>query len=362
MTPEQPSNRREFLRGAGCAASAVAATCLANRTATAAPTQQGGRRGAQRLTVERLKQFEALRYGMFISYDVQAFVPYEVRHSKRLTDEQRLLSPTVYAPDRLDVGQWIAVARDAGMKYAVLTAERHPGFCLWPSKHTNYTVANSGNKTDVVAKFVEACAKCGVQPGLYYPSVDIYHCFGRPPQDDWKYVTSGYQTFQTNQITELLTDYGAIAEVWIDIPSVLGRGYRTYLYDHIARLQPNSVIMMNAGIQDGTDLDSRLERFWPTDLIAIEKRLPPDGGYQPWRTIEGKEHYLPGEVCDSIMRTSWCWKEGDTPRDDQELLAQFQACRQRGVNFLLDAPPDNHGLIPQSTVESLMRLRRNAAI
>ena len=352
-------DRRDFIRDAGTAAGAVAACCLgASASAEESAAQNDGRRGAQRLSLERLKQYESLGYGMFISYGVQAFVDGCIHSGKT---KRRDVPASAYAPDKLDVGQWISVARDAGMKYAVLTAKRHPGFCLWPSKHTDYTVANSGNKTDVVEAFVKACEQRGIEPGLYYPSVDIHHCFGRPLKDDWKYTTSLYQTFQTNQITELLTGYGPIAEVWIDIPPVLGRGYRTFLYDHIARLQPNAVIMMNLGIQEGTAIEKSVERFWPSDLIAIERRLPPESGHQPWRTIEGKDYYLPGEVSDSI-KPSWYWVKDETPRSDAEVLAQFQACRQRGVNLLLDAPPDNHGLIPQSTVDALMRLRRNAGI
>jgi len=348
-------NRREFLT---CSVAGAAATCCfagaAAKEGRAAESET--RRGAQRLSVERLQQFEALRYGMFISYDIQAFYPGRI-HGK-VSEEKRRIPASIYAPDKLDVNQWISVARDAGMKYAVLTAKRHPGFCLWPSKHTDYTVANSGNKTDVVERFVKACEKCGVQPGLYYPSVDFHHLSGRRPEDDWKYVTSIHQTFMTNQITELLTGYGSIMEVWIDIPKVLGRGYRTFLYEHIARLQPNAVVLMNGGFHDGTKVP--VDSVWPTDLLSLERTLPAKG-FQKWKTVEGKEYYLPGEYCDSI-NPSWWWVQGEKPRDDQEVFKQFLACQAAGVNMLLDAPPDNHGLVPQATIDALMRLRRNAKI
>lgn len=351
-------SRRGFLQGT---ATAVAAGCLAGVPGAEAGAAEppGDARGAQRLSLERLKGFEALRYGMFISYDVQAFVPYNLH---KAPEDKRRVPASVYAPDKLDVKQWISVARDAGMKYAVLTAKRHPGFCLWPSQHTDFTVANSGNKTDVVAKYVKACGQCGVQPGLYYPSVDVYHLGGRPANTDWKYTTSLYQTFMTDQLTELLGNYGPIAEVWIDIPVVLGPGYRTFLYQHIAGLQPDAVIMMNAGIQDGTDTEALVPKIWPSDLIAIERRVPPETGHEKWRTIGGKRYYLPGELCDSIMEKSWYWVEGERPRADEDLAAQFEICRERGVNYLLDAPPDNHGLIPPATIEALQRLRRNAKL
>lgn len=351
--------RRGFV-GAVCGAAAAFSSGCAGVSRTSgcpASSPSAARRGAQRLSVERLRQFEALGYGMFISYDIQAF--YKGRIHGKVTDEMRRIPPAVYAPDKLDVEQWIAVARDAGMKYAVLTAKRHPGFCLWPSKQTDYTVAHSGNTTDIVERYVKACEKCGIVPGLYYPSVDFHHLGGRPPQDDWKYVTSVHQTFMTNQITELLTNYGPIGEVWIDIPHVLGRGYRTFLYEHMARLQPNAVILMNGGFHDGAKVP--VDNVWPTDLISLEVTLPPKTGYPKWKTVEGKEYYLPGEYCNSIM-PQWWWVEGDKPKPDKVVLDQFLACRAGGVNVLLDAPPDNHGLIPQETVEALMRLRRNAGL
>jgi len=313
-------------------------------------------RGNQRLSLDQLKSWESLGYGMFIHFGMSTFVQNELPDGKA--------PATTYAPDRLDVDQWVSVARDAGMKYIVLTAKHVAGHCLWPSRRTDYTVANSTDRTDVVEKFVAACQKCGVLPGLYYCSWDNHNRFGSKTPSDPKgdlppYTTSLYQGFQTAQITELLTQYGRIAEVWIDIPGVLGRGYRTFLYRYIAELQQETVIMMNSGISDGAEYN--VDYAWPSDLIAIERRLPPESGHQKWRTIEGKDYYIPGEVCDPIGK-EWFYVDGDNPRSDRELLDQFQACKARGVNLLLDVPPDKHGVIPERFVEALMRLKKNAGL
>jgi len=173
------------------------------------------------------------------------------------------------------------------------------------------------------------------------------------------YTTSLYQRFQTAQLTELLTQFGPIAETWIDIPGVLGRGYRTFLYHDIARLQPQTVIMMNNGICDGANYN--VAYAWPADIIAMERNVPPGAGHQKWRQIEGKKYYMPGEVCDPIGK-DWFWVAGDKPRSDESLANQFHACRTGGVNLLLDVPPDKHGLIPDESVAALMRLRKNANI
>ena len=361
------STRRNFL--AGAATTAVAActpAALCNRAAFAAPADAANA-GSQRLSLAQLRNWEALGYGMFIHFGMSTFTQNELPDGKA--------PPATYAPDRLDVDQWVGVARDAGMKYIVLTTKHVAGHCLWPSKHTDYTVANSGSKTNVVEAFCRSCAKRGILPGFYYCSWDNHNRFGsRTPSDGgWNgmngvpksqeklppYTTSLYQNFQTAQLTELLTQFGPIAETWIDIPGVLGRGYRTFLYEHIARLQPQTVIMMNNGICNGTNYD--VDYAWPADLIAMERNVPPGVGHQKWRQIEGKKYYMPGEVCDPIGK-NWFWVAGEKPRADEALLKQFHDCRAGGANLLLDVPPDRHGLIPAETVAALNRLQKNAKL
>lgn len=311
--------------------------------------------GAQRLSVARLRQWEALGYGMFIHFGMSTFAGQEIPDGKA--------PASTYNPDKLDVDQWVQIARDAGMRYAVLTTKHVAGHCLWPSRHTDYTVVTSGNTTDVIGAFVKACERRGVLPGFYYCSWDNHHLFGSltPSLTKWEkaFTTSRYQDFQTAQVTELLSQYGPIAEMWIDIPGVLGRGYRTFLYHHIAALQPDYVIMMNSGISDGTGYN--VDYAWPSDLIAIERNLPPPSGHAPWRTIEGKPYYLPGEVCDPIGK-EWFYVEGDHPRPDDELLTLLTETRKRGANLLLDVGPDRHGLITDECRKALLRLRKNAGL
>ena len=118
--------------------------------------------------------------------------------------------------------------------------------------------------------------------------------------------------------------------------------------------------MMNSGIADGGQLQRRLRLAFGPDR-AGDGTFRPGTGHQKWREIEGKKYYMPGEVCDPIGK-DWFWVAGDRPRPDEALLKQFEACRQGGVNFLLDVPPDKHGLIPDETVAALMRLRKNAKL
>lgn len=363
-------NRRDFLKKSSQGGFLALASCSSGCLSTdKSPSDKPeSRRGHQRLSVQRLKEWEKLRYGMFACFAMNTF------DTKKYAPGQ--IPADLYAPHSLDVEQWISVARDAGMTYAVLTVQTETGFCLWPSNHSDYTVANSGNKTDVVERFVKACDKKGLMAGLYYCSMDNYHGYGSLTRDFAKrgfiprfprtqhedlppYTTSVYQTFMTAQITELLTRYGPVGEVWIDLPGELGRGYRTFLYHYIAELLPDAVIMMNNGVPDSTKYD--VEYAWPSDLIAMERGLPPESGYQKWRIIEDKDYYVPGEVCDTLGE-KWYHDVSDPPRSDKRLLGMYQACQKGGANLLLSVPPSKHGVITDDYIKVLMRLRKNTKI
>ena len=313
-----------------------------------------------RLSLEQLQAWESLGYGMFIHFGMSTYV------GKEFPDGSNPAS--LYAPDQLDVEQWASVARDAGMKYAVMCAKHVAGHCLWPSAHTDYHVGNSTNATDVIELFVAACEKKGIMPGIYYCSQDHHHTFGLETNgftydEDpgvsgyFPYVSKEYEKFQTAQLEELLTQYGTIGEVWIDIPAFLSQDYKHRLYNSIRSWQPETVIMMNHGCGNGSNFNVR--KAWPTDLIAIERHLPDSmTAHVKRRKIKGKEYYLPGEVCEPIGR-EWFYVEDDTLRSDGELLGMYLVARARGTNLLLDVPPDKRGIIPEATVESLMRLRKN---
>lgn len=309
--------------------------------------------GGQRLSVRQLQAWENLGYGMFIHFGMSTFDGKETSKGDKPS--------TYYNPKQVDVDQWIRTARDAGMKYAVLTTKHVSGHCLWPSQYTDYDVETSGNRTDVVRAFVDACRKYGVIPGFYYCSWDNHHLMDSktPSMTAWDdaYTTSEYQDFQTKQLEELLTQYGPIGEVWIDIPGVLTRDYRNKLYRQIAEWQPDAVVVMNNGTGDGSKL--KIDYTWPTDVVTIERHVPNSHTkHVKWRTVEGRTYYLPGEVCDPIGQ-EWFAVDGDKPRSDEELLGMYLTARSRGANLLLDVPPGKDGRIPDMYVKALMRVRVN---
>ncbi len=166
-----------------------------------------------------LARWESLQYGMFIHFGLSTFMQEEYGQKEAATCAD-------YRPSRLDVDQWARVAQDAGMKYAVLTTKHCYGHCLWPSQYSDRTVAQSPVKDDVVRLFVTACRQRGIQPGFYYLlGWDNYHQQRMTPDQ--------YEEFCRNQLRELLTNYGAITVLWLDIPWDLGPGTSQRLQRHL---------------------------------------------------------------------------------------------------------------------------------
>lgn len=312
--------------------------------------------GNQRLSIAQLNQWLSLRYGMFLHLGMSTYDGNEYSEGE--------LPATAFDPQELDFHAILSLAREAGMKYAVLTTKHVSGFCLWPSAHTDYHIGHSGCPRDLVREFVEACRAHDIMPGLYYCQWDNHHKMGSLMPGNgvslWHASASPeYVEFQRKQIRELLTNYGPIGEVWIDIPGVLDRVNRARLYTEIAELQPQAIIIMNHGLSDG--IEFKINYAWPTDVMTIERFSPLRNhqvqGHPAWREIEGKEYYVPAEVCD-IMGQTWFASDDDVPKTVNDILGGYLLAVNRGANFLLNVSPDRKGRLPTWQVEYLLELRQ----
>ena len=150
--------------------------------------------------------------------------------------------PALFNPTQLDARQWVQAAKDAGFKLVILTAKHHDGFCLWPTATTKHSVKSSpwkGGNGDVVKEVAKACKDLGVKFGVYLSPWDM-----NAPM----YGTDAYNDFFVQQLTELLTQYGTIDEVWFDGANGEGPNGKKQVYDfgrwyqHIRKLQPQAVI------------------------------------------------------------------------------------------------------------------------
>lgn len=149
----------------------------------------------------------ARKYGMFIHFGINTF------HDQEWTDGSKPASS--YQPTTVDAEQWIRAARDAGMKYVILTAKHHEGFCLWDSKYTEYDVANSGNKTNVIEAVAKACKKYDIGLGLYYSLWDRkVNADVKDQSQDAAY--NKYMLRQLDELIDIVQPYTHIVEFWFD--------------------------------------------------------------------------------------------------------------------------------------------------
>jgi alpha-L-fucosidase len=328
---------------------------LALALAAAAACSSGGRAPATERTPV-LAEWEALRFGMFIHFGMSTFTGQEFGSVSAQAKE--------YAPTALDVDQWIRVARDGGMTYAVLTTKHCYGHALWDSKLTGYDVEAGPDRTDVVRAFVDACRRYGLKPGFYY-------LLGWDKVNQWARTPADYEAFCRGQIGELLTGYGPIAEIWLDIPWDMGpdtEGVLTRLYDHIKSLQPDCLVLLNQGFVDGGGVREMAPTYahreyglppvplWPKDLNNGEVTAPPPSGHEPKIPVRGRTYYLPMETCDTLAH-HWFWEPGDALKSVRTLARLYRSTVDRGANLLLDLAPDRTGRIPEATARRLLEMK-----
>ena len=265
----------------------------------------------------------------------------------------------LFNPEKLDCRQWARICKQAGMKGIIITAKHHSGFCLWPSKYTEYSVKNApwkNGKGDIVREMADACKEYGLKLGIYLSPWDRNHPdYGKPE----------YITYFRNQLTELLTNYGAIFEVWFDGANG-GTGYygganenrkidRTTYYDWsntykmIRKLQPNIVIWNDGGDRAdlrwvGTEGGWVGETNW--SLLNAKGDVPFDMLHYG---VENGDSWVPAEVNTSI-RPEWFYHPGENERVKTvpHLMETYYNSIGRNGTLLLNFPIDTRGLIHEN--------------
>lgn len=276
--------------------------------------------------------------------------------------------PSQFLPTALDCRQWARTARNAGFRAMILTAKHHDGFCLWPTRTTEHSVASSpwrNGKGDVVREFVDACRAEGLRPGLYCSPWDRNAAvYGNSPR---------YNAMYQLQLTELLSDYGAIAEVWFDGANGEGPNGRHQVYDWpttfalVRRLQPDAVIFSDAGPDlrwIGNEQGSAGDPNWST----VDPASVPYPGADGPGIIDALQHgdprgtvWRPGET-DTSIRPGWFHHpaEDQQVHSAEELLALYLSSVGRNSKLLLNVPPTREGLLHPTDVAQLLEMRRRS--
>jgi len=269
--------------------------------------------------------------------------------------------PAVFAPENLDARQWTRTAKRAGFRAAILTAKHHDGFCLWPTRTTKHSVASSpwrDGRGDLVREFVDACQAEGLKPGLYLSPWDRNaSVYGDSPR---------YNDFYCDQLTELLTHYGHIHEVWFDGANGEGPNGKKQTYDWprvwslVRRLQPHAIIFSDAGPDVrwiGTENGVAGDPNWSTVDPAVVP-VPGTSGREATLMMQHGDPngtvWRPGET-DVSIRKGWFHhpSEQNTIRSVDNLLDLYFTSVGRNSKLLLNVPPNRAGRLDDVDGERL---------
>jgi len=273
-----------------------------------------------------------MKFGMFLHFNMSTYDRCCCPECYSVDGEWGLPSTQVdikqFKASKLDCGQWADVAKSAGMKYMILTSKHHDGFCIWPTKHTEYCVRNAGDTTDIIRAFVDSARARELKVGFYYSIRDY---------------SNGHDVdFIKGQITELLTNYGDIVCLWFDGWG-WGPGYNLVPYDTIKNLIKS--------IQPSCLLAENNHRFNTEFSEIIEYEMPIDGPPK----IDNVKPAEGGQVIRASADHCWFWHPIDecTLMPAKDIVDELKMCNSRNATYLLDLTPDTLGLIPQCQVERM---------
>ena len=325
---------------------------------------------------KRQVEFQKVEFYAFIHFTINTYT------GKEWGDGTE--SPEIFMPDHLDAAQWVTAIKDAGMRGLILTCKHHDGFCLWPSRYTRHSVAASpykGGKGDIVREVADACQAAGIKFGVYLSPWDRNsELYGRGEE---------YDDYFVNQLTELLTNYGPVFDVWFDGACGEGAGGMRQCYNWeryykvIRKLQPDACINVCGpdirwcGNEAGDTRDAEWSvvpaRLRDTEMIADKSQQTDDTDFSfRRRTISssdadlGSREFLkdepdliwyPVEVNTSI-RPGWFYhqEEDDKVRSLEELSQIYFHSVGGNGTFLLNIPPNKEGLLAKEDVERLKEL------
>ena len=310
---------------------------------------------------DRQKIWQEMEYYAFIHFNMNTFTNKEWGYG----DE----SPSTFNPTSLDTDQWAEVIKNSGMKGIIITAKHHDGFALWPSNYTSHSVKNSPWKNgegDLIKDLEKSCRKFGLKLGIYLSPWDRNH-----PE----YGTKKYISYFRNQLTELLTNYGEIFEVWFDganggsgfyggtneIRKVDKKTYYDWENTHkiIRELQPNAVIFSDAG-PDIRWVGNEKGYANKTTWSNIYKDSVYGGMPDYYKFSSGQEngsHFIPTET-DVSIRPGWYYhpEEDDKVKSLEKLIDIYFNSVGLNSSLLLNIPVDTRGLIHENDTKRLYEL------
>lgn len=312
----------------------------------------------------RMEWWREARFGMFIHWGLYALPAGEwndntnyaewIRNNGKIPIDVYDKFVDQFNPVDFNADEWVKLAKEAGMKYVVITSKHHDGFCLFDSKYTDFDIMSTPFKRDIMKEMAEACRSQDLKMCWYHSIMDWHHPDYLPrrgwekesrPIGDANY--DRYVSYMKNQLRELTTNYGKIGVLWFDgeWESTWTQEYGQDLYKYVRGLQPD--IIINNRVSPGR---SGLEGFskggeYKGDFGTPEQQIPATG--------------LPGvdwETC-MTMNNHWGYNKNDFNwKSTRDLLQKLADIASKGGNFLLNVGPTAEGLIPKASINRLKEI------
>lgn len=318
---------------------------------------------------ERIQWFQNSRFGMFIHWGLYS-IPARgewIRSSERISKEDYEEYFEEFDPVNYNPRLWAKAAKEAGMKYAVMTSKHHDGFCLFDSKLTDYKATNTKLNRDFIKEFLDAFRAEGLKVGLYYSLLDWYHedypaygdrhhpMRGNEAYKDKSYDFHRYLDYMHGQVRELCTNYGDIDIMWFD-----------FSYDDMAgeKWRATELVNMVRLLQPGIILDNRLEAsgesygsiktlnpsIYSGDFASPEQIIPPEG------VTDEVGNPIPWEAC-ITMNNHWGYCSTDKLyKPTKQIIRKLVECVSKNGNVLLNVGPNALGEFPPEATQLLSEI------
>lgn len=310
-------------------------------------------------TKEQIAWHEA-EIGVIIHLDINIYAPETFDYAKKET----LPDVNLFNPQKLNTDQWVETAKNAGAKYAVLTAKHGTGFCLWPSVLNTYNVAHTkwrDGQADILRDFVASCKKYGLKPGFYYNTnmnASLEAGFGKTKNNEEQ---KEYNQYVLGQLTEIWSNYGDLFEIWFDggIMADEVNGIESQVIKLLNEKQPQAILFQGSsksknivrwvGNEDGVAAYPQWSRTnFTTSSLGLEKieGLHGDPEGRIWCPAESD---FPNRR-NNAWNGGWLWKDGEDNMlfSVDELVDKYYTSVGRNTNMLIGMVIDKDGLVPKA--------------
>jgi len=311
----------------------------------------------------RMKWWRDARFGLFIHWGIYAVPAGEwkgktnygewIRQSAQIPIAEYDKFVKQFNPVKFNADEWVRLAKDAGMKYIVITSKHHDGFCIFDSKYTDYDVVSTPFKRDILKELSEACRRQGIRLCFYHSIMDWHHP-DYLPRRDWEKDRSAagavfdrYVQHMKNQLKELITNYGPIGVLWFDgeWESTWNEKYGRDLYRYVRSLQPDIIINNRVGASRSGMEGFSQDKESAGDFGTPEQQIPPTG-------LAGMDW----ETC-MTMNDNWGYNSHDKNWKSAESLIRMLAdIASKGGNYLLNIGPTSEGVFPPESIERLRQI------